>query len=200
MQALRNSPSFVGTPRSIAREILVRDPPDLNVICLLQMRLRSSHAGGPLGVIRQQQQSLARLVQAADWSDPGQRIADRSSSEYIVSRPFSSEAVVTRPRGLFIIEINLLPRFNHDAIHLNAVFLQMHRSFRIAPQISHSAARVRRESIPAACDREQYPSFESARASPIRRCCALGWQSKGSCYSNPAPRCTSSHERGLVVC
>jgi hypothetical protein len=105
----------------------------LNVVRFFQVRLGSSNARGPFRIVRKQQQALAGFIQSTNGSEPVHSIVtlhqrvDRVSSFFIGSGGKQTAWLIHH-------EINFAAQFNQHPIHFNAVFLQVHWSFRISPQ------------------------------------------------------------------
>ncbi len=87
--------------RKLGDENVIRQAIDLDVVSLVDVTGGVRDARRPIRVISEQKQSFASFIQATHRRNPGPSF----SLEGCISsrRPFSSDAVVTRPRGLFII-------------------------------------------------------------------------------------------------
>src|SRR5690348_13881614 len=110
-------------------EFVGRRAAHLDVIALLQMRLGRGNARGPFGVVGQQQQPFAGLIEASDGPEPG-----RVGRQERVNRV--SSLLVRRGRDyttwLVEHEIDEGSGTHASAVELDAVGVHAHRKFRTA--------------------------------------------------------------------
>ena len=124
------------------REFLIGDRSDLHVVGLTQVRLGSGDSCPPLGIVGQQKQSFAGLVQPSDGSDPGQRFTAAPQHGIHGLAAFFVRRRRHYSTRLVHHEINLLMRIKGTPIHRDAIPLQANRRLGITPHISvqpHSA-------------------------------------------------------------
>src|SRR5215469_15566131 len=101
------------------------------------MSLRSCHLPSPFGIVREEQKTLARLVQPADRSDPGERCLGKNRVHGVTS--FLIRCSRDQTSRLVHCQVNLLGRFDRDSIDYDPVPLDVHRRLRIAPHRSVEA-------------------------------------------------------------